>query len=150
LKILLLAGCLDDSSYFYDQIAILENSCCNDINFTTKRKKMYIYLSATYLTHFNSDKNTDIFERIKKLSSKTILTREEYNKSITDYREKLKVEAINILESLSSDDKEVAMMLKQSGIIKSYDDYHYNNDDYNNDPVVIYKGDDNNDQSFYD
>ena len=150
LKILLLAGCLEDSTYFYDQIAILENSCCNDINFTTKRKKMYIYLSAKYLTYFNSDKNTDIFERIKNLSSKTILTREEYNKSITDYREKLKVEAINILENLSSDDKEVAMMLKQSGIIKTYDDYNYNNDEYDNDPVVIYKGDDNNDQSFYD
>ena len=41
-------------------------------------------------------------------------------------------------------------MLKQSGIIKSYDDYQYNNDEYDNDPVVIYKGDDNNDQSFYD
>jgi hypothetical protein len=146
LKHLLLAGCLKDSTYYYDQIAILENSCCNDYNFKIKRSNMYVYLAAKYLTNFNSAKNNEIYEKIKALSSKVVLSREEYNKSISNYREKLKVEAINILENLTSEDKEVAIMLKKTGIISKYDDYDTNNDDTNNDPVFIYKGDDDNDK----
>jgi spore coat protein CotH len=112
---------------------------------------MYIYLSARYLTHFTSDKNNDIFEKIKILRYKVVLSREDYNKAISDYREKLKVDAINVLESLTADDKEVAMMLKKNGIIKTYDSYMDNPDnlDTNNDPVVNYQGDDNNDQPLY-
>ena len=150
-KHLLLAGCLKDSSFFYEHIGILENSCCVDYDFTIKRNRMYIYLSANYLTHFNSNKNNDIFEKIKILSSKVVLSREDYNKAISNYREKLKVDAINVLESLTADDKEVAMMLKKNGIIKTYDSYMDNPDnlDTNNDPVVNYQGDDNNDQPLY-
>ena len=150
-KHLLLAGCLKDSSFFYEHIHILENSCCVDYDFTIKRNKMYIYLSARYLTHFTSDKNNDIFEKIKILRYKVVLSREDYNKAISDYREKLKVDAINVLESLTADDKEVAMMLKQNGIIKTYDSYmdNPNNLDTNNNQVVNYQGDDNNDQPLY-
>jgi hypothetical protein len=148
-KHLFLAGCLKDSSFFYDQIAILENSCCVDYDFSVKRNRMYVYLSATYLKHFNSEKNNDIYEKIKILSSKVVLSREEYNKAISSYREKLKVDAINILESLTADDKEVAMMLKQNGIIKSYDDYMDNPVNTNKDHVVNYQGDDDNDKPLY-
>ena len=147
-KHLFLAGCLSDSSFFYNHISILENSCCVDYDFTIRRNRMYIYLSATYLTHFNSDKNNDIFEKIKQLSSKVVLSREDYNKAISTYREKLKVDAINVLESLTADDKEVAMMLKKNGIIKTYDSYD-DNVDNNNEPVVNYKGDDDNFQPLY-
>ena len=71
-----------------------------------------------------------IYEKIKTLSSKVILSREEYNKSISNYREKLKVEAINILEGLDTENKEVAIMLKKTGIISTYDDYDTNNHYY--------------------
>lgn len=150
-KHLFLAGCLKDSSFFYEHISTLENSCCVDYDFTIKRKRMYIYLSANYLTYFNSNENNDIFEKIKLLSSKVVLSREDYNKAISSYREKLKVDAINVLESLSAEDKEVAMMLKKNGIIKTYDSYNEgnNNLDTNNDNVVNYQGDDNNDQPLY-
>ena len=62
---------------------------------------------------------------------------------------KLKVEAIDILESLDAEYKEVAIMLKKSGIINTYDDYDTNNIDTNKDPIVNYQGDDNNDQALY-
>jgi hypothetical protein len=149
LKHLLLAGCLKDSTYYYEQIATLENSCCNDYNFKIKRSNMYVYLAAKYLTNFNSFENNEIYEKIKTLSSKVILSREEYNKSISNYREKLKVEAINILEGLDTENKEVAIMLKKTGIISTYDDYDTNNVDTNQDPTVNYQGDDNNDQALY-
>lgn len=149
LKHLLLAGSLKDSAYYYEQIATLENSCCNDYNFKIKRSNMYVYLGAKYLTNFNSSENNEIYEKIKKLSSKIILSREEYNKSISNYREKLKVEAINILEGLDIENKEVAIMLKKTGIINTYDDYDTDNIDTNKDPTVNYQGDDSNDQPLY-
>lgn len=149
LKHLLLAGSLKDSAYYYEQIATLENSCCNDYNFKIKRSNMYVYLGAKYLTNFNSSENNEIYEKIKKLSSKIILSREEYNKSISNYREKLKVEAINILEGLDIENKEVAIMLKKTGIINTYDDYDTDNIDTNKDPTVNYQGDDSNDQALY-
>jgi len=149
LKHLLLAGCLKDSNYYYDQVAILENSCCNDYDFTIRRQKMYKYLAANYLTHFNTEKNNEIYEKIKALNSKVVLSREEYNKAISNYREKLKVEAINILENLSVEDKEVAKMLKDGGIISTYDDYDTNKNDNDNEPTVIYKGNDNDDIPLY-
>ena len=67
LKHLLLAGCLKDSTYYYEQIATLENSCCNDYNFKIKRSNMYVYLAAKYLTNFNSFENNEIYEKIKTL-----------------------------------------------------------------------------------
>jgi hypothetical protein len=149
LKHLLLAGSLKDSVYYYEQIATLENSCCNDYNFKIKRSSMYVYLAAKYLTNFNSFENNEIYEKIKTLSSKVILSREEYNKSISNYREKLKVEAINILEGLDTENKEVAIMLKKTGIISTYDDYDTNNVDTNQDPSINYQGDDSNDQPLY-
>jgi hypothetical protein len=149
LKHLLLAGSLKDSAYYYEQIATLENSCCNDYNFKIKRSNMYVYLAAKYLTNFNSFENNEIYEKIKTVSSKVILSREEYNKSISNYREKLKVEAINILEGLDTENKEVAIMLKKTGIISTYDDYDTNNVDTNQDPTVNYQGDDSNDQPLY-
>ena len=149
LKHLLLAGSLKDSAYYYEQIATLENSCCNDYNFKIKRSRMYVYLAAKYLTNFNSSENNEIYEKIKKLNSKVILSREEYNKSISNYREKLKVEAINILEGLDTENKEVAIMLKKTGIISTYDDYDTNNVDTNQDTSINYQGDDNNDQPLY-
>mgnify|MGYP001358633164 CR=1 FL=1 len=149
LKHLLLAGSLKDSAYYYEQIATLENSCCNDYNFKIKRSSMYVYLGAKYLTNFNSFENNEIYEKIKTLSSKIILSREEYNKSISNYREKLKVEAINILEGLDIENKEVAIMLKKTGIINTYDDYDTDNIDTNKDPTVNYQGDDSNDQPLY-
>lgn len=149
LKHLLLSGCLKDSKDYYEQIATLENSCCNDSNFKTKRSNMYVYLAAKYLRNFNSLENNEIYEKIKKLGTKVILTREQYNKSISNYREKLKVEAIDILESLDAEYKEVAIMLKKSGIINTYDDYDTNNIDTNKDPIVNYQGEDNNDQALY-
>jgi hypothetical protein len=110
---------------------------------------MYVYLAAKYLTNFNSSENNEIYEKIKTLNSKVILSREEYNKSISNYREKLKVEAINILESLDTENKEVAIMLKTTGIISTYDDYDTNNVDTNQDPSINYGGDDNNDEPLY-
>ena len=148
-KHLLLTGCLKDSKYYYEQIATLENSCCNDSNFKKKRSDMYVYLAAKYLRNFNSVENNEIYDKIKELGSKVILSREQYNKSISNYREKLKVEAIDILESLDAEYKEVAIMLKKSGIINTYDDYDTNNIDTNKDPIVNYQGDDNNDQALY-
>ena len=149
LKHLLLTGCLKDSTYYYEQIATLENSCCNDSNFKKRRSNMYVYLGAKYLRNFNSVENNEIYEKIKALGTKVILSREQYNKSISNYREKLKVEAIDILESLDAEYKEVAIMLKKSGIINTYDDYDTNNIDTNKDPIVNYQGDDNNDQALY-
>ena len=149
LKHLLLTGCLKDSTYYYEQIATLENSCCNDSNFKKRRSNMYVYLGAKYLRNFNSVENNEIYDKIKALGSKVILSREQYNKSISNYREKLKVEAIDILESLDAEYKEVAIMLKKSGIINTYDDYDTNNIDTNKDPIVNYQGDDNNDQALY-
>tara|TARA_B100001758_G_scaffold29470_1_gene20861 strand:+ start:16468 stop:19017 length:2550 start_codon:yes stop_codon:yes gene_type:complete len=149
LKHLLLAGCLKDSTYYYEQIATLENSCCNDSNFKKRRSNMYVYLGAKYLRNFNSLENNEIYEKIKALGTKVILTREQYNKSISNYREKLKVEAIDILEGLDAEYKEVAIMLKQNGIINAYEDYDTNNTDTNKDPTVNYQGDDNNDQALY-
>jgi len=149
LKHLLLTGCLKDSTYYYEQIATLENSCCNDSNFKKRRSNMYVYLGAKYLRNFNSLENNEIYDKIKALGSKVILSREQYNKSISNYREKLKVEAIDILESLDAEYKEVAIMLKKSGIINTYDDYDTNNIDTNKDPIVNYQGDDNNDQALY-
>ena len=149
LKHLLLTGCLKDSTYYYEQIATLENSCCNDSNFKKRRSNMYVYLGAKYLRNFNSLENNEIYDKIKALGTKVILSREQYNKSISNYREKLKVEAIDILESLDAEYKEVAIMLKKSGIINTYDDYDTNNIDTNKDPIVNYQGDDNNDQALY-
>ena len=149
LKHLLLAGCLKDSTYYYEQVATLENSCCNDNNFKKRRSNMYVYLGAKYLRNFNSLENNEIYEKIKALGTKVILTREQYNKSISNYREKLKVEAINILEGLDTEYKEVAIMLKQSGIINTYDDYDTNNTDTNKEKAINYQGDDSNDQALY-
>ena len=90
LKHLLLTGCLKDSTYYYEQIATLENSCCNDSNFKKRRSNMYVYLGAKYLRNFNSLENNEIYDKIKALGSKVILSREQYNKSISNYREKIK------------------------------------------------------------
>lgn len=151
LKHLLLAGCLKDSTlkdlkYYYKQIETLENSCCNDINFIKRRSNMYVYLGAKYLSNFNSSENNEIYEKIKTLGTKIILNREQYNKAISNYREKLKVAAIDILEGLDAEYKEVAIMLKKNNIINTYD---INNTDTNKEPTVNIQGDDDNDQALY-
>ena len=152
-KHLLLAGCLTDSKFYYDFIEHLENICCLNYDLKIKKSKLCIYISARYLSELKSDKNNKIYENLKSLNSKTVLTREEYNKSINNYREELKVKAIDVLESLTPEDKEVAMKLKEFGIIKTYDSYLEGKEDNTTEKktqTVIYNGSDNNDRDLYD
>lgn len=148
-KHLLLAGCLTNSKFYYDCIEHLENICCLNYNLKIKKSKLCIYISARYLSELEGDKNDTIYENLKALNLKTVLSREEYNKSVNNYREELKVKAIDILESLTQEDKEIAMALKEFGIIETYDKYLENKIDKNTQATkiipIVYKGDDGND-----
>ena len=91
-----------------------------------------------------------LYNNLKNLEKKLVPTRDEYNKMINNYREDLKVKAIEAMELLTKEDKELAKQLKNNKIIDSYEQYVNNikeneiNIDDNNDNI-IYKGDDEND-----
>lgn len=148
-KNLLSIGCLNDSSWYYNIIEQLEIICCKDYNLKKRQEIICIYISAYYLSNINIDNNI-IYKKIIDLNKQT-LTREEYNKSINKYREELKVKAIDVLESLTTEDKTIAMYLKKNGIIQTYDDYLENKENEVK-PIIsniIYKGDDENDIPLY-
>ena len=149
LKNLVSIGRLNNSDFYYNCIDLFENVCCQNDNIKEKIKRSCIYISAKYLSELNEN-NDIIYEKIKLLDAK-ILTRQEYNKSINDYREKLKVKAIDVLENLSQEDKKIAMALKEFGIIKTYDNYVENNTTIEKKiiPIVKYNGEDDNDKPLY-
>ena len=131
----------------------IENICIEDLTISKNKNNLYIYFAAKYITlnYFKNSENANLlYNNLKNLEKKLVPTRDEYNKMINNYREDLKVKAIEAMELLTKEDKELAKQLKNNKIIDSYEQYVNNikeneiNIDDNNDNI-IYKGDDEND-----
>ena len=167
LKILISAGLTNnhndiDNQQQYDKNDIellnisidkIENICIEDLTISKNKNNLYIYFAAKYITlnYFKNSENANLlYSNLKNLEKKLVPTRDEYNKMINNYREDLKVKAIEAMELLTKEDKELAKQLKNNKIIDSYDQYVNNikeneiNIDNDNDNI-IYKGDDEND-----
>ena len=137
---------------YRDVLDKLDMSCCIDKEYVERRSYSVRYIACMIL-------NEDVFQNAETMNHVvncvnnfdiSVLTRDEYNKTISKIREEYKLHTIKILDTKTKQEKELLKDLKKFGIYdftkESIEDTNNNeiNNDHRND--YHYGGDDDNDR----